>query len=349
VTQPTAQAQVARAETLFNLGRFAEARQRVADVLAADPSNAAAMRLLARCHTALREYREAVRVAHAAVAAEPTSSHGHRVLAHALNSAGDRWAATNAAHEAVRLAPHSWHAHLMLAECLRHGDPYAALSCAARARELAPLEPAIHITYGVIQHRLGRTDEARAAYLKALELDPEHASAHNNLAVLDRKDRRWLRALSGFRTSLRNNPQDPLARANMVSTIVLLLGYLCTAALGTAVIVTILSVVLSGATLRIVSGGVIVALLATVAALVGRARRRIGPAAFRSVRADHRVSWALGVFGVLMLYVALGGVAQVFSLRAVAETVAASHSTLGFAPAVIAISLAIGVSRGRRR
>lgn len=310
MTDLDARSELIRASTLLDLGRAAEARSRLGTVLAVDPGNAFALRLLARCHHAAGDMQSAIDTAKAAVAAEPASEHGHRILANAYNSVGNRWAATSAAREALRLAPDEWRCHWLLAECLRHSDPQAALPAAQRARELAPNEADVHVLYGVVVKQLGRTQEARAAYLHALSINPNLATAHNNIAVLDRASGRWARALSGFRTSLRHNPQQKLARENLANTIVLLLRRLCAAAYAGALVVVFVAGVASPAVVRGFGVALAVVLLGGLVWILAVAHRSVGPFAMMILRTDRRALTALAVFAVALAAVVVLAIVQ---------------------------------------
>ena len=310
MTELDARGELIRASTLLDLGRAAEARARLSTVLAADPANAFALRLLARCHHAAGDMQLAIDTAKAAVAADPVSEHGHRILANAYNSVGNRWAATNAAREALRLAPDEWRCHWLLAECLRHSDPNAALPAAQRARELAPTEADVHVLYGVVVKQLGRTEEARAAYLHALSSNPNLATAHNNIAVLDRASGRWARALAGFRTSLRHNPQQRLARENLANTLVLLLRRLCAFAYAGVLAVVFTAGLASPAALRGLGIALTAGLLGGLAWILVTARRSVGAIAMTILRTDRRAVTALAVFAIALAIVVGGAIVQ---------------------------------------
>jgi Flp pilus assembly protein TadD len=348
VTEQDTRGELIRASALLDLGRPGEARARLGAVLAAEPGNAFALRLLARCHHAAGEMDRAIETAKAAVAADPGSEHGHRILANAYNSAGDRHAATAEAREALRLAPEEWRCHWLLAECLRHSDPQAALPPARRARELAPNEADVHVLYGVVVKQLGRSTEAREAYLHALSINPNLATAHNNIAVLDRANGRWARALAGFRTSLRHNPQQKLARENLANTIVLLLRRLCVAAYTAMLGVLILSGFADDTQLRVAGAVVAAAMLGGLGWILSTARRSVGGFATTIVRTDRRAIVALLVFGAAFAVTVLVAVAQVVPLHYVRSTFGeVGHD--GHLLTAVAIAMLVAARAGARR
>ena len=209
-------ADLKRAQQLFDLGRAAQAREVVASVLAARPNSPAALRLLSRCHTALGEHREAVRIAKAAVAADPAAEHGYRILSGALRRIKRHREAAAAAAEAVRLAPQAWQTHVTLAQSLYRLSPARALAAAEQARRLAPENAETHYMCGAALRALRfREEEARASYLRALEIDPQHMPSLNGLALLDQSRWRFGSAVRGFRGALGADPQQRAVQRNL--------------------------------------------------------------------------------------------------------------------------------------
>lgn len=350
MTAPDVRDELVRVATLVDLGRAGEARARLTALLAAEPGNASALRLLARCHNILGDHDEAVRVARTAVAADPASEHSQRILASALNAAGNHWAATAAAREAVRLAPNVWMCHWLLADCLRHSDPRAALESVIQARTLAPYEADVHVLYGVVVKQLGRTEEARRAYLHALSINPNQATAHNNLAVLDRLERKWMRALAGFRTSLRHNPQQKLAKDNLSATIVVLLKRFCIGTYLCALGVLVGAAVLDGTALRIAGTAILATLLVLLLLLITLTRRNVGRFATTVLRTDSRAIKTLIATAVPLLFIALGAVVQLIPLHRMDTSIGHSHVQGTSVLPAVAIGLAAASrSRNRRR
>jgi tetratricopeptide (TPR) repeat protein len=73
--------------------------------------------------------------------------------------------------------------------CHEMGDSYLAVSALTRAAYEDPLDPRAHNYLAVVARALGWLDAAEAELLRALELKPDYANAHFNLALmyLDRK------------------------------------------------------------------------------------------------------------------------------------------------------------------
>jgi tetratricopeptide (TPR) repeat protein len=81
----------------------------------------------------------------------------------------------------------------------------------AHYRESLGIEPqaAIHNDLGFVLDRQGMTDEAVEQYRKALELDPESASAHYNLAAFLARSGEYAAAEHHFRAALEVKPSAP--------------------------------------------------------------------------------------------------------------------------------------------
>ena len=212
----------ARAERLLELGRAADARAQIALVLAAVPDDAAAQRLLVRCMLNLDD-PAALNAATRAVQLAPEHEQGHRLAALACIKAGlDEQAITHARH-AVALAPHEWRTHHVLIRALTRPDPQAAYDAGLTGRRLAPHEPAMHLVVGLAALKAGLTDRAEESFRKVLQLEPDNATARNNLAVVDLRSGRFGAAMDGFSAALTADPRLHLARGNLDAVVLTLL------------------------------------------------------------------------------------------------------------------------------
>jgi tetratricopeptide (TPR) repeat protein len=303
-----------RAQQLYDLGRPAEALDAVGRILAARPDDPEGLRLAALCLSAVGRQDEAVRTARAAVAAEPDSEHGRRVLSHMHYKRGEFRLAADIALEATRLAPNEWRGHMLLARCVCHFDPHRAIAAAERSRELGPANPDTHFACALAYQAVGRKDDARAAYLKVLELNPQHAMALNNLAVLDRSAHRLGRALRGFRRALSSDPQQELARRNIDSILLSRIWRLTWLSVLAVDAVDALAPVLGSFGQR-VFGSILVALLVTGPLYTAwSARRAVGSYAGRFLRTDRRVQLCLALLAAAVTFIALGTIVQLFAV-----------------------------------
>lgn len=217
---------ISHAEMLLDLRRDGEAEQRFRDVLARDPGSVPALLGLGRALNRQDRHDESERVVRSALALAPEHAGAHQVLVDVLCDRRDGPGAVAAAESAVRLAPHGFTSHYQYARALlslrrpRVRDAYAA---ALRAVELAPHSPDAHNLVGLCLDALGNPEAARTAFRNALELDPQHTLAHNNLAASELDRGRLGRAAGMLRTAVGNDPQEKRVRDNL-DVVLLLLG-----------------------------------------------------------------------------------------------------------------------------
>ena len=300
-----------RAQQLFDVGRAAQAREVAASVLAARPNDPGTLRLLARCHMELGEHREAVHIARVAVAADPGAEHGYLVLSAALRRVKSPQGAANAATEAVRIAPREWQAYAALAQSLYRWNPRRALAAAEEARRLAPENPETHYLCGITLRRLNSDGEARVAFLRALEIDPQHASSLNGMALLDQRRFRIASAERGFRSALSADPQLRVARRNLEVLVLLRLWILGWLAVAGAVVVAAGSKG-GAAQTRAFAVGCEAVLLALFAASARSAKKRSNPSGARLFRKNP---------GVWICQVVIAGSAVLIAIPAVVPDV----------------------------
>ena len=185
-----------RAQTLCDLGRWADATLAAQQAVAAAPRDPAAWCLSARAQLGLGRARAALQAAQTAGSLDPAAEEPHHLSSLALEQLGRELEAATAAQDATRTAPDSWRAHARLARCLaalkdRLPEAHRA---AERARALAPEEPGPHLAAGAVALAAGRPHDATSAYCAALGADPQCFEAHSRLASLRDKQTGWRRA-----------------------------------------------------------------------------------------------------------------------------------------------------------
>lgn len=79
----------------------------------------------------------------------------------------------------------------------------------------SPTIAALHIDLGIAYHRIGDTDAAERALLKALELSPGHPIAHNELGIIYRESGRFDEARQNYAAALAVYPGYHFARRNL--------------------------------------------------------------------------------------------------------------------------------------
>jgi Flp pilus assembly protein TadD len=117
---------------------------------------------------------------------------------------------------AVRLTPSNADAYEGLAKTWRDWRaPTLALSDAARARFHAPQSASVQNTLGTILQALGRRDEARRAYERAVALEANATYALNNLCYLSFLEGQMDLAVSQCQRAVALEPQLKSARYNL--------------------------------------------------------------------------------------------------------------------------------------
>ena len=127
----------------------------------------------------------AIHVIREAVALRPDSSVAHQYLAAALKDAGRLPEALAEIRRAIEIDPAYTPFHSMLGLLLlQQGHAAEAVLHLMRYTEERPDDPKGHNNLGAALSRAGRTEEARAAFRRALRLDPNHHGARVNLESL---------------------------------------------------------------------------------------------------------------------------------------------------------------------
>ena len=303
-----------RAQQLYDLGRPGEALDAVGQILAGRPQDAEGLRLAALCLSAVGRQEEAVRTARDAVAAEPDSEHGRRVLAHMHYKRGEFRLAANIALEATKLAPNEWRGHMLLSRCVCHFDPARAVAPAELSRRLGPDSPDTHFACALAYQALGRTEDARAAYLKVLEINPQHSMALNNLAVLDRSAHRWSRALRGFRRALSSDPQQDLARRNIDAILLSRVWRLTWLSVLGVDTVNAFAPELHPGGQRVLGSVLVAILVAGPLYTAWSAHRAVGSYAWQFLRNDRRVLLCMALLVAAIAFITLSTIVRLFVL-----------------------------------
>lgn len=182
--QPLGQLQVGAFE--FLRGDPTNALVHFQKAAAWDPYSPGVRRELAMVLSQLGRAAEAVTQLEAAVKLAPNDADFHYTLALALNEAGESSRVLPELELAVKCDPkfaRAWY-NLGLARSAQ-GNDAGALDALVRAESADPSDPHPPFARATILARLGRTDEARTAARRALEIQPDFPDARNLLHALE--------------------------------------------------------------------------------------------------------------------------------------------------------------------
>jgi tetratricopeptide (TPR) repeat protein len=152
------------------------------------------------------DYPGAVRSYHRGLEVEPENPELLNSLGFALFQQGKSQEAVTALKKALEADPMHWKAHNNMA--LASIDLGELEQAEAHFRESLAIEPqpAIYSDLGFVLESQGMTQEANELYRKSLELDPESAVAHQNLAASLARRGEFAEAERHFRAALENGP-----------------------------------------------------------------------------------------------------------------------------------------------
>ena len=208
-------ADVSRASTMIELGRFAEAIRALTAMVAASPHDGRAWCLLARAQLGNGSPGAAVRAARRASAADPADDWPYRLAGMALIDLGRPADAVAAASRARELAPQFWRSHVCLAQAaLAAGDTGLAREARAAALALAPEEAEVHVVAGKVALGEGDLEEAAASQRAALAIDPANVGAVNELGLISLRRRDPAGAAGHFIEAVRRSPGSSVFRGN---------------------------------------------------------------------------------------------------------------------------------------
>ncbi|KWX21370.1 tetratricopeptide repeat protein [Mycolicibacterium wolinskyi] len=205
------------AQAYLDSGNYARAEEVLRSALAADPNNADLLAGLARAKIGQKDYYAAALAAHSALAAAPDSEYTKRLYALALQGQGRLPEALWMAWKTVTEHPDVYLAHYVYASMLYSaGHAQQALVAVNEALRLNPASADSWVLRGDIYRSFWGFAAAEADYHEAIRLEPDHASAVNNLAVSRLRRGKTGMALHGFLGAGRLDPGlGELARRNV--------------------------------------------------------------------------------------------------------------------------------------
>ncbi len=199
-----------RVEHLRELGRLDDAEREARAALADEPQDGELLAALAAVLLRAGRNAEGLVAADAATAAAPQAERSHRLRALLLSRLGRHAEALTAGYASVSIAPEEPLAATAYARVLQGaGRLQDAVAVAHRVVALAPNTADSHFLLADVTSDAGDRRTARLAYAETLRLDPQHAAARHDLAVLDARAHRPARALKGLIDAGTMDPSMP--------------------------------------------------------------------------------------------------------------------------------------------
>ena len=199
------------AAALYHQGRYEESARTSHATLAENPRRVDTRVVLAMAHLAMGQPRQAGVNLRRALELHPGSGLANYEYGRLLYGQGRYAEAAEHLGRALPSRPGDFRLHYQLGRALHQaGQGEAAIS---RYRQALALErrPEALVAIGAVYLLEGRTGRARSHFLQALELDPENAEAHVNLAFIDVEEGRLQAAVERLRQVLARGP-SPQAR-----------------------------------------------------------------------------------------------------------------------------------------
>ncbi|HEY4268924.1 MAG TPA: tetratricopeptide repeat protein [Galbitalea sp.] len=210
-----------QARVYLDTNRPAQAITALGQALADQPDAPELLQLLAQAHLAADSGRQgatdAIAAATKALALDPDDPFPWRILSIAYTRLGSHAQSREAARTSRQLAPWLWVSHTIVAhaDASAHAISTDTANSMAEALRLAPGEAEVHFAAGRVADASRDTGAAADHYREALSLDPTHAGARNNLAVIDMRNGNAGSAAAGFVGILARDPNSALALYNL--------------------------------------------------------------------------------------------------------------------------------------
>jgi tetratricopeptide (TPR) repeat protein len=312
----------ARAHALLGANLPKQALEVIYPSLAINPDDAAMLRLAAQAHLAVDpragSAQNAISAAQRSLELEPDNAHGWRLLAVAHSRTRSHGRAHEAAETAQRLEPNGWQGHVVLADVDAAADNVDDQTRAAvrTAISLAPQVPGTHFAAARVAMASNNRRAAARHYQDVLAIDPTHAAARNNLAIIQMRRGNTGRAAASFVGLLAENPNSTLALLNLRATAFRALRVVY-------IVLAIALVALNGyfnadeespvpAQARVWSVGVAVLAVVSIATYTLWVRRRAGAYFGRFVRSMPKTDKVVTAWAAVLAVCAIALVSAVF-------------------------------------
>jgi predicted O-linked N-acetylglucosamine transferase (SPINDLY family) len=211
------QAALIQARAHHQASRFAEAEAIYRQVLAADPSNDAALHLLGVLANQLGHPDASIALIGRAIEIEPRMASYHSNLGAAYQALGRLDEAVGCYGRALALKPDHVDALNNQGAALQAlGQPQAALASFEQSLKLRSNHAETLTNAGISLRILGRLDEAETQLRRALQLQPAYSEALTNLASTLQVAGRLTESATAWRRAMELCPDSPTAHSGLI-------------------------------------------------------------------------------------------------------------------------------------
>jgi tetratricopeptide (TPR) repeat protein len=219
MTNP-AEAEYNRGQLLMQQRRYAQAEERFAAAVLAEPNNATYLSSLSLAQSSQEKWTKATETAVQAIAADPNHSPAHYGLSIVLAGRNRADEADRAIKHAINLDPWEPQYYSFQAVLYLNQRKWAeALKAADRGLEISPDDSELLSHRATAQVQLGQRGQAAQTIRGALENDPEFGPIHANAGWAALHVGNHKAAMLSFQEALRLDPDNEFAREGVVEAI----------------------------------------------------------------------------------------------------------------------------------
>ena len=203
------------AKALLQEKRFAEAIEMIKKILEQAPTDIEMLGNLGLAYLGAKNNEEAQKAFALLIDLDPTNSKALAFLA-SLTAQGDVKMAINLVQKQIELAPEASGHYMLLGDLLlRDKQPETALDAFGKAQSLAPQNPQPYIIRARIMHALGKTDDAVKEFQDLLAKQPNSVPGHMGMATLLEIQKKYPEAKAEYLKVLELTPDQPAAANNL--------------------------------------------------------------------------------------------------------------------------------------
>ncbi|SHO46113.1 tetratricopeptide repeat protein [Desulfopila aestuarii] len=203
------------AKALLQEKRFTEAVEMITKIREQAPTDIEMLGNLGLAHLGAKNNEEAQKAFSQLIELDPANSKALAFLA-SLTAQGDVKMAVNLVQKQIELAPEASGHYMLLGDLLlRDKQHETALDAFAKAQSLAPQNPQPYIIRARIMHALGKTDDAVKEFQDLLAKQPNSVPGHMGMATLLEIQKKYPEAKAEYLKVLELKPDQPAAANNL--------------------------------------------------------------------------------------------------------------------------------------